>query len=229
MGGSKMKKIISLLLIVAIMLGCISLVGCRGGEGGVAKMPSGEEASSEETLGDILARGEGIEAVKYDIVMTAPGEEAVTQKIWVKQNKMRMEFTAEGQATILLIDCDAHTGYAYMPEQNIAYKAVFNPTIQSASDQAQSIADYDYNVVGTETIDGKACLVVEYTYSQAEESLTVKEWIWKERGFPVRMETTTSEGTVTAEYKNIEFVDISDDMFQLPAGVQIVEMGQSGT
>ncbi len=225
-----MKKIISLLLIVVIMLGCINLVACGGEEGGVATTPSGEEASSRrETLGDILARGEGIEAVKYDIVMTAPGGQTVTQKIWVKQNKMRMEITAEGQTIISLIDCDVHTGYAYMPEQNIAHKAVFNPTIQSASEQAQSIADYDYNVVGTETIDGKACLVVEYTYSQAEESLTVKEWIWKEHGFPIRMETTTAEGTVIAEYKNIEFGDISDDMFELPAGVRIVEMGQSGT
>jgi outer membrane lipoprotein-sorting protein len=219
-----MKNIISLLLIVVIMLGCINLVACGGGEG-VATTPSGEEASSEETLGDILARGEGIEAVKYDIVMTAPGGQTVTQKIWVKQNKIRMEITDEGRTTISLIDCDTHTGYAYMPEQNIAYKAVFNPTIQSALEQAQSIADYDYNVVGTETIDGKACLVVEYTYSQAEESSTVKEWIWKEHGFPIRMETTRAEGSVTAEYKNIEFGDISDDMFQLPAGVQIIEMG----
>ena len=38
------------------------------------------------------------------------------------------------------------------------------------------------------------------------------------------MEITTSEGKMIMEYKNIEFVDIPDSMFELPAGVQIMEM-----
>jgi outer membrane lipoprotein-sorting protein len=152
--------------------------------------------------------------------MTSPGAPTVTQKIWVKQNKMRTEMTQQGETMISLIDYDARTMYIYMPEQNMAYKATFAPTTQSAMEEAQSITDYDYHEIGTETIDGKVCLVVEYTYEQA----TVKTWIWKEHGFPIRMEMTTAEGTTTIEYKNIEFGDIPDDMFELPAGVQIIQM-----
>jgi len=35
---------------------------------------------------------------------------------------------------------------------------------------------------------------------------------------------TTDEGMVIVEYKNIEFVDIPDSMFELPEGVEIMEM-----
>jgi len=217
-----MKKVISLLLVVVMVLGCISLVACGGGGGGGGTTPSGEEETtpSGETLGDILGLGAGIEAVKYDMVMTAPGTPTMTTEVWWEQNKMRTEMTQQGETMISLIDYDARTMYIYMPEQNMAYKATFAPTTQSAMEEAQSITDYDYNVIGTETIDGKVCLVVEYTYEQA----TVKTWIWKEHGFPIRMEMTTAEGTTTIEYKNIEFGDISDSMFELPAGVQIIQM-----
>jgi len=34
----------------------------------------------------------------------------------------------------------------------------------------------------------------------------------------------TAEGKTTIEYKNIEFVDIPDSMFELPEGVQITDL-----
>jgi outer membrane lipoprotein-sorting protein len=230
-----MNKVISLLLVVVMVLGCISLVACGGGGGGGGgggattppgggTTPPGEEETTpsgeEESLGDILGLGAGI-TVKYDMVMTAPGTPTMTQHWWVKQNKVRTEMTQGGQTMISLIDYDAQTMYVYMPEENMAYKMAFNPTTQSAVEEAQSITDYDYDVIGTETLDGKVCLVVEYTYEQ----VTVKAWIWKEHGFPIREEMTTTEGKTVVEFKNIEFGDIPDDMFELPAGVQIIEMG----
>jgi outer membrane lipoprotein-sorting protein len=49
-------------------------------------------------------------------------------------------------------------------------------------------------------------------------------WIWEQYGFPIRVEMTTTEGTVIVEYKNIEFTDIPDIMFELPEGVEIMEI-----
>ena len=173
-----------------------------------------------ETLGEILGRAQGIASVKYDMVMTSPGQPAVTQKIEVKGNKMRIETTQEGQTQIILIDYDARTMYVYMPEENMAMKMTFNPPAKSAVEEAQSVADYNPTVVGTETIDGKVCLVVEYTV----EGAATKMWIWEEHAFPIRVEVTTAEGKTIVEYKNIAFVDIPDSEFELPAGVQIIEM-----
>jgi outer membrane lipoprotein-sorting protein len=226
-----MKKVISLLLVVVMVLGCVSLVACGGG-GGRATTPPGEEGTTppgeeettppEETLGDILGLGAGI-TVKYDMVMTAPGTPTMTTQVWWEQNKMRTETTQGGQTIISLIDYDARTMYVYMPEQNMAYKMAFGQAPEPAMEEAQSITDYDYDIIGTETLDGKVCLVVEYTDPAMQ--VTVKAWIWKEHGFPIRWEATTAEGKTIVEYKNIDFGDIPDDMFELPAGVEVFEMG----
>ena len=158
--------------------------------------------------------------MKYDMVITSPGMPAVTQTVKVKGNKMRTEMSQEGQTQIILIDFDARTMYMYMPEENVAMKVTFNPPAKSAVEEAQSVADYNPTVVGTETVDGKVCLVVEYTV----EGAATKMWIWEEHAFPIRVEVTTAEGKTTVEYKNIEFVDIPDSEFELPPGVEIIEV-----
>jgi len=128
-----------------------------------------------------------------------------------------MEFTAGGMTTVQLIDYDAKTMYMYIPDQNMAMKMDISQAVASPT---ESIAQYQPVVIGTETLDGKVCLVVEYTAAGTK----TKSWIWKEKGFPIRMETAGPQGTMVIELKNIEFVDIPDSMFQLPAGVPIVTM-----
>ena len=222
-----MKKIISLVLVVVMVMGCISLIACGGGGEGDGTAPpanggttpsDGDGTPSEETLGEILGRGAGIDSVKYDMLITAPGAPTVTQTIWVKQNKMRTEMTEQEEPIIILVDFDAGTMYMYMPEQNMAMKVDFGQAAKSAVEEAQSIPNYNPHIIGTETRDGKVCLVVEYTVEQ----VTVKMWIWKEHGFPIRIETTTTEGKTIIEFKNIEFVDIPDSKFELPPGVQVM-------
>lgn len=119
----------------------------------------------------------------------------------------------------MLADYDQGIVYMYMPDENMAMQMPLTQAPESAVEEAQSVADYDYTVIGTETMDGKVCLVVEYTVEQA----TAKMWIWKEHGFPIRIETTTVEDKTVIEFKNIEFTDIDDSMFELPPGVQIME------
>jgi outer membrane lipoprotein-sorting protein len=153
------------------------------------------------------------------MIMTVPGTPTTTTKIWVKGNKMRMETTAEGQLMVTLLDMDAHTMYMYYPDQNMAMMMTYEPA-ESAMDEAQAVEDYNPTIIGHKTLDGKYCLVVEYTV----EGQTATMWIWEEHGFPIRIEMTTAEGTVIMEYKNIEFVDIPDSMFELPEGVEIMEI-----
>jgi outer membrane lipoprotein-sorting protein len=93
--------------------------------------------SSGKTLADILGRASGIASVRYDMVITAPGAQPMTQKIWVKKNKMRTEIAQQGQATVLLADMDARTMYTYVPAQNTAIKMAFDPTNKSAVGESQ--------------------------------------------------------------------------------------------
>ena len=192
-----------------------SCLGCHQPSAATTTQPPTTTAG--ETLGDILSHAAGISSVKYDMIITDPDAQTMTTSIWIKNNKMRSEMTVEGQTIITLLDMDAHTMYLYYPDQNMAMGMTYEPG-ESAMDEAQSIPDYNPTIIGTETLDGKECLVVEYTAGGE----TVKMWIWKEYGFPIRAEMTTSEGTTVMEYKNIEFVDIDNSMFELPGDVTII-------
>jgi outer membrane lipoprotein-sorting protein len=210
-----------------MLLGCIGIIACGGGgeappsNGGTT--PPGEEEEEEpppsgEDLSEILGRGAGITSVKYDMVVTAPGMPVVTTKMWLEGNKMRAEMDQQGETIVMLIDYDEGVMYMYMPAENFAYEMPLGQAPESAVEQAQDIADYSYHIVGTQTVDNKVCLVVEYSIEQA----SVKMWIWKEHGFPIRIESTAPAGTTITEFKNIDFADIDDSMFELPAGVQIM-------
>jgi outer membrane lipoprotein-sorting protein len=226
------RKIVSLLLVLTVVLGCVGLVACGGGDGGAVVDNGGNEPANGngdgngggngggEDLGDILGHGTGFDSVSYVMEITAPGTQTVTMKVWVEGNKMRTEMTQQGQTIIYLSNYDTGKAYMYMPDQNMAYEIDISQTSQPDYESAQDIPDYNYTIIGTQTEDGKVCLVVEYSYGGA----TVKSWIWKERGFPIRTETTTAEGMTVIVYKDIDFGGINDSLFELPSGVQIIEM-----
>jgi outer membrane lipoprotein-sorting protein len=225
-------------LLALLLMTTLLIMGC-GGNNTTATTPSAPAATtpkttspgtttttapaataSGKTLSELLGMAAGINAVKYDMVMTVPGSPVMNQTVWIKGNKMRTEITAGGQNTIVLMDIDAKTMYTYMPAQNMALKMTWNPTTTSAVDDTEAISKYNPTIVGTDTIDGKKCTVVEYVI----EGQTTKMWLWQDHGFPLKVEATTPQGKTTMEYKNIQFTDIPDSTFTLPAGVQIQQM-----
>jgi outer membrane lipoprotein-sorting protein len=234
-----MKKIVSLLLVLVVVLGCVGLAACggdgeavpenggaeptNGGEepsnGGEEPSNGGEEPSNggEESLGDILGRGAGIDSVSYTMEVSGAGTPTMEMQMWVEGNKARVELE-EQEHLIYIANYDAGTAYMYMPDQNMAMVVDISMAPKPDYEDIQDIPDYDYTIIGTDTVDGKVCLVAEYSYGGD----TVKVWIWKEHGFPVRIETTTPQGTMIAVFKNISFGDIDDSLFELPAGVTIM-------
>jgi hypothetical protein len=171
------------------------------------------------SLADIYGRYIG--DVKYDQVVTVPEQTQQTMYVYIKdawlsdKMKFRYEMTAGGTITIILIDMATGISYTYLPDQNIAYQMEM-----SENDPTENSEEIIPVKLGTETIDGKLCDVYQWTY----QDVTAKEWIWREKSFPIRMESTTSSGTTIIEYKNIVFGTLWNSLFQLPAGVQIIPM-----
>jgi outer membrane lipoprotein-sorting protein len=233
-GGMVMRKILFCLLMISLLVTIPVLAACTDGTTTpttttpTTTTPTTTTTTTEpvETLGEILERSAGISSVKYDKVITSPGKETQTIKVWVKGNKMREETTTQGQTVITLLDMDwdARTMYVYNPEQrkDLAWSVTYVPA-KSAMDEAQSIPDYAPTIIGHETLDGEVCLVVKYTVVEYTVAVTSKMWIWEQYGFPLRIETTTAEGKTIIEYKNVEFGDIPDSTFELPEGVKIVD------
>jgi hypothetical protein len=187
-----------------------------------AAPPTSTTASGQTSggsVGALLGKASAISSMKFDILTTAPDNSVTTSTAWVKNKKMRIESTVQGQNTVTLIDSDAKTMYVYMPAQNTAIKMDFGQAPQSPS--ASSVLQYNPIIVGSETLDGKLCQILQYTAN----GVVTKEWVWDAKGLPVRMQTTTSSGISTTDYKNYDFSDIPDSMFVLPAGVQISSFG----
>jgi hypothetical protein len=181
-------------------------------------------ATSGETLADIYGVERNIGDVRYDMIMSGSSiPQAVSQRVYIKdawlsnRMKFRYEMTSGGYTTIYLMDLGTRIAYMWLKEQNFAYIIDMGQAPSSPTENADQIIPVK---VGTETLDGKLCDVYQYTY----QSVSAKVWVWKEKSFPIRMESTTPDGTMVIEYKNIVFGPLSNDLFQLPAGVQIMQL-----
>ena len=233
-----MKKKIVILGVIAVFIGTMtSMVACSStattnqssipvttSAAATSAAKTSTTAASSQTGGNlagILGQVSGIASMKYDMVTTTPDNQTATSTMWVKKTQMRMESTQQGQSIVVLINGDTKIMYMYMPAQNMALKEDYGQAPKSASDNANSILQNTPTVVGTETLDGKLCTVIQYTANSA----TTKEWIWQAKGLPVRMQITSSQGTTTTDFKNYDFSDIPDSTFVLPAGVTIQSLG----
>lgn len=206
-------------------------------------------------LGEILGRAAGIASLKYDQVFSVPAasSETMTHKMWEKGNKARSEGTEGGREVVTIVDRDKQRLYVYVPAENTATSyplradtleqnpwMSFSPRVYSrelANPAKWEEGSFQVKVGGADTVEGKACVVVEYVYPEGH-GLAGKPfytaWIWIERGIPLRVQIWTLSfpglfvvdiipGGIVIEFKNMEFVDIPDSMFELPPGVQITE------
>jgi outer membrane lipoprotein-sorting protein len=153
------------------------------------------------------------------MVMTGGGMESQTSKVWLKGNKMKVETVVEGERMITILDDDAHTMKMYYESSDMVMVMTYEPQ-DSALDETEGITEYNPVILGTETYDGKVCTVVQYTI----EGTVTKMWIWKQYGFPIKIEATSSDGTYVIEYKNIVFNSVSDDVFVLPEATTTMTM-----
>jgi hypothetical protein len=175
--------------------------------------------TSGANLSSILGQAAGIASMKYDMVTTAPDNTAVNATVWMKKKKMRMETSQMGKNVVMLIDINAQSMLLYMPDDNTAMKMDFGQVPEAAVQDSSSILNYSPTVVGSETLDGKLCTIIQYN----AEGVTTKSWIWQAKGLPVRAQTTSPQGTTTIDFKNYDFSDIPDSKFELPAGVQVTD------
>ncbi len=187
-----------------------------------------EKAEEEELLVDVLAKAKEIDSIKYETVMTTPGQPEMTQKAWVKGKKARIEMSFSGEEVIYLMDFDKKIMYMYDPARNEALEmdltAMGGDMGETPLDQSEAIMKYNPEVVGSEILDGKDCLVIKYTIGEGDGGGEVRSWIWKKYGLLIKMEASLPNGEVSvSEVKNIDFSNIPDSMFELPAGAEIIE------
>jgi outer membrane lipoprotein-sorting protein len=208
----------ALVLTVALLM---PLVACESNT--ATPTPTSTPTTSSKTLSDIYGGGKNLGDVKADMVTTStqsPQAQTSTvyyKNIWVANE---LKFRIDGANTTYLVDYGAQTAYLWNQAQNTACK------IDISQAPTNPLANGDQihpTYLGTDTVNGNLCDVWQWTRVTAAGTWTIKLWLWKDKLFPVKIEATTSTGTTTVEYQNIVFGTLSDSLFVLPAGVQVMQ------
>lgn len=221
-----MKKIF--LSSLAVMLAiCFALAGF-----GCASEPtspsSGIEIGTETTLEDIISGAEQAKELSYDMYIVDPDGNEIITAVYIDGTKMRQETKIEGREMIFLGD-SAATMYVYYPDEGTAMKIDLGDNELGQEMQEDPYAMIEdvvdkVKVIGHETIDGKKTTVIQYDVDGIAEGITTKMWVWEKHGIPIKVVTTGPEGTTTVEFKNIKTGNVSDDLFELPAGVNVIDL-----
>ena len=232
-----MKNQRVILTLGALLIFATSLItGCGGTDKKSSPAPAAPASSqpakpaggAEETLAAIMMKAKQAPGYSCDIVMTAPGFSSTT-KMWVAKEKMRMENTFEGKKMVTLIDGD--TTYMYDPETQTAMKfsskdmpGGMEGKIDNPSDYEKGMAKDSLKFIENAVYDGVKCRVVAYT--DKEDGATAKMWLREDYGLPMKQEMSSKNGEkMTIEYKNMKIGVPAADLFKLPAGVKIQDVG----
>jgi outer membrane lipoprotein-sorting protein len=230
---SRPLPLIPLLLVCGFIL--LLAAGCGGDKktaapaAAPASAPAAKPAANaEETLAAIMMKSKQVPGFSCDVNVTGPGFSS-TSKMWVDKKKMRMENTFEGKKMITIVDGD--TTYMYDPATQTAMKFSDKDIPAGAEGKMDNPAEYEQTMVKDsvkflETVmyEGVKCRVVAYT--DKEDGATAKMWLREDYGLPMRQEVSAKSGEkMTIEYKNMKIGSQAADVFKLPAGVTIQDVG----
>lgn len=138
----------------------------------------------------------------------------------MKGTKFRSETTVGGMKMVSIIDGTAMTAYQIVVDQNIAMKVDLSQVKQAAGVTSDQDPLTDSKLIGLDTIDGKPAIGFEGKTAAGP----MKVWYWIEKGVPLKSEITGSEGVTVVEYSNYVFAPQPDSLFQLPAGIQVMDL-----
>ncbi len=156
-----------------------------------------------------------------DMTMSDAKEKVSSGKIYIKgSQKIRQEITIDGETNITILRLDKKVSWTLLPEKQ--YMEIAFPFDPNQPNQEYG---YEQSVLGTETVNGYECKVVQYTYKDKKYGVLV-QWVSDKLGFPVKTQTKDSKGKITStiEYKNIKPAVQPDSLFEIPAGYQKLGM-----
>jgi outer membrane lipoprotein-sorting protein len=184
-----------------------------------------------ESIQTILAKAETIESMYYEIAasitMSQYGTQTATIKIWQKTPYLKEQITSttSGITNTITVIQRPEGIYTSNTAQGKYVLTTDDTSIASSLQYLDSkmIKNYLNNQTSTnfqtEIIDGKKATIFEYTPLQGSNLMTIKMWIWNEKGVPLKalINMTMEQTTMTMDFKfnNYSFSDIPDSTFSV--------------
>jgi len=155
------------------------------------------------------------------------GTQTATIQIWQKPPYLKEQITGINAGVTTTIEV------IHRPEGNYTYDAVQGKYVLASdvtsfatwlqyfdSEMLQDLLNKQ-SVTNLETviIDGKKATVFDYSLSIQGMNITIKMWIWNERGVPLKacidMDMTEMAMMVDFTFSNYSFLDIPDSTFSV--------------
>ena len=227
----------SLAIIIVIVMGILVIGGVLAYQ--YLWIPKEEAKTEKKFVIELLAKTEEIGPMQYEAVSvtsisdtTQPETVTVTMEVWQKGEKMKIKYSGgieEGGTTEMIIHPDAVYFYDSSKDKYIkTYKETVTSSRMTLIYGQKSFEEIskelkestDFKLLGTETINGKLCTVIEYSVMVKDILVSQKIWIWNEKGIPVKGIATFKTGEIIIitkiENKNFIFEDILDSVFEVP-------------
>lgn len=223
-----MKRKCFTLLMLGLVVVSLFFLGCGTEKQGETSSAQPNPASpKQDSVGDLFAKAEKLPGMSYDFVMTAK-DINMTGTMWLSGKKMKSEMTVENNKMTTFVDGEAKVAYMYNPAQGTAIKMKYDEEVQTAPTPERITNNIDVakvKVLETTTYDGSKCkvLLVKDDSSKAETKL----WMREDYGIPLRVEAIDADnGKTVMEYKNLKVGAQPAALFQLPAGVEVMDLSE---
>ena len=162
-----------------------------------------------------------------DMIQQTQGME-IKGKIYVKGKKSRVDMNMMGQQTRTISRLDKQTVWIVQPNQGFYMEMPINPgSPELIGDDAELKKYASKKKVGSETVNGHKCDKYEIIYHDPNLG-KMTTWVSKKLNFPVKIIQKGPQGESTVEYRNIQTGNVKDSLFELPPGLQKMEMPAMG-
>jgi len=175
---------------------------------------------------------------------------AINQVVYVSGPKMRIESTAMGAKGIVVLRHDKGMVYQLMPAQKLCMEmAIPKPPAQPGGQEpavtvtktaetkkigTYTCTRYDAAVSGrtyrfwmTEDVDLGSEMANYWQTPSPGESPKLGQEMAKVKGFPIRMEMPSPQGTVVSTVTTVKKQDVPDSMFEVPEDYRKMSMPMS--
>ncbi len=159
---------------------------------------------------------------QYSADMTIVTKNGMTleTKSYIDGDKMRSEMEMNGIKMATIIRRDKSKIYQLMPSQKMVLEMDYDESKFKGQSAAAFGTDGKYELVGPDLADGVNC--TKYKVTSDKNHQVFFFWLDTANQVPLKMEA--QDNSFTVKWKNFKAGPQSPDLFELPAGYQVMPM-----
>lgn len=226
-----MKRIVGVLMTVLLLA---AGTACSKPAPAPETQPPAEapaaEAAAEQTpdkdgILSLMAGGQNVmkDGMSYEYILTM-GDIVTKSRFAFRGNNVRIEGLDAMNPSLMITK--GEDLYIINPKDKTGFKmsaeadAGASPT--GEVNPEENMDPDTMNILGKDVIDGEPCYIVES--ANVVDGNAMKFWIHEKYGIVMRMESMSNEGKILMEIKNLKVGNIPDSEFEIPAGIEMMEM-----